>query len=233
MNTYQAVIKIQKYYKGYLYRRNKLPNSILYIQNYLKKKNINITKQTNDGRINSSIDENLIIDILKKLHWRMIIPEKRHWFDFMIYDFLYGWLPVNIKITTTETSDNIGNLAICVYSLTDEKLKLKKSYSNGSMSKILISKLKMNKLNNKLKKDYYFLVINKINTKDIIVNSFKGLNLLTPNINNLPFQIKWKDNKIFKFKDIKDKFLKAISKPKYSWREEFLFQIREIEKTIT
>ena len=37
------------------------------------------------------------------------------------------------------------------------------------------------------KKDYYFIVMNKTDASDIIVNSVKGLSVLTPNINNLPF----------------------------------------------
>lgn len=32
---------------------------------------------------------------------------------------MYGWIPVNIKTTTTLTNDNTGNLAMCVYAYTD------------------------------------------------------------------------------------------------------------------
>ena len=44
-------------------------------------------------------------------------------------------------------------------------------------------------------KDYYFLVINKENTNDIFINSLKNISTLQPNGNNLPFQIKWCNNK--------------------------------------
>lgn len=95
---------------------------------------------------------------------------------------IYGWHPVNIKTTSTLTNDNTGNLSMCVYSYTNENLNI---YENSKMCDILFNKIKNKEYN---KKDYYFIVINKNNSKDIIVNS---LTILSPNINNLPFQICW------------------------------------------
>ena len=54
------------------------------------------------------------------------------------------------------------------------------------MSIILFDKLKNKNYNKINKKDYYFIVLNKTDSNDIIVNSVKGLKILTPNINNLP-----------------------------------------------
>ncbi len=220
--------------KGFIYRRKNLPNSIKYIQKILIEENIKCSKKMNDGRTNSYIDEDKIIDILKKdilLKNRLFIPPARHWFDIAIKDFIYGWLPINIKSTTTKTPDNTSNLTMCVYSLTKEKIDLKTSYQNGKMSKILIKCFKNNDLNTNYKKDYYFIVINKNIEKDIIINCLKGLSILTPNINNLPFQIKWVDNKNFIYKDInkvKNMLIETIKKPKPSWREEFLNEIRNL-----
>ncbi len=59
------------------------------------------------------------------------------------------------------------------------------------MSNILYNKLKNKEYNKNNKKDYYFIILNKTNTDDIIINSIKGLTILTPNINNLPFQVCW------------------------------------------
>ena len=36
------------------------------------------------------------------------------WYDILVFDYMYGWLPINIKITTMKTNDNTGNLAMCV-----------------------------------------------------------------------------------------------------------------------
>ena len=42
-------------------------------------------------------------------------------------------------------------------------------------------------------RDYYIIVLNKV-TGVVYLQSLKSLNKLTSNGNNLPFQIKWKDN---------------------------------------
>ena len=153
------------------------------------------------------------------------------WYDILVKDYKYGWLPVNIKTTTTQTSDNTGNLAMCVYAYTDEDLDLEKKYQNGSMSKILIKKLSENKINYKSKKDYYFLVVNKNNTNEVIINSCKGLSQLTPNSNNLPFQVNWSKNKEYNFINIQEsikKLITCLQKPSPSWSEIFLQDIRNI-----
>jgi hypothetical protein len=59
------------------------------------------------------------------------------------------------------------------------------------INNILYNKLKNKEYNKNNKKDYYFIILNKTNTDDIIINSIKGLIILTPNINNLPFQVCW------------------------------------------
>jgi hypothetical protein len=156
------------------------------------------------------------------------------WFDILAFDYIYGWIPINIKTTTTLTSDNTGNLAMCVYAYTDEMLDIhrNKSYENGKMSEILFNKLKNNKLNINNKKDYYFVVLNKNDSTDIIINSVKGLTILTPNINNLPFQICWNKNRIYKYVNIKTTvklFINCLQKPNLSWKETFMSNIRTIK----
>lgn len=225
------IILIQKHVRGYLFRLKRLPLVLYIIQNYLSKINYNFINLNEDGRINSNFDEDKIIDILiNKFKNKIKKPSIRNWFDVGIYDNYYGWLPVNIKSTTTKTSDNVGNLALCVYSYTNEYLNLNETYDNGLMANILFSKLKNNQLNKKHKKDYYFIVLNKNDNKDIIVNSVKGLSILTSNINNLPFQVKWDKNKTFNYKNINyciQQFLDTIKKPKPSWKETFLINIRD------
>ena len=118
-----------------------------------------------------------------------------------------------------------------VYSYTDEPLDLYKTYQNGRMSKILIDKLKNKEYNYNNKKDYYFVVVNKENKNEVIVNSVKGLTELTPNINNLPFQVCWNKNRKFTYKNISksiEMLLNALQKPKPSWKESFLNDVRKI-----
>jgi hypothetical protein len=146
---------------------------------------------------------------------------------------MYGWIPINIKTTTTLTSDNTGNLAMCVYAYTNEVLDIhsNKSYDNGKMSNILVNKLKNKEYNFISKKDYYFIVLNKTDSTIIIVNSVKGLTLLTPNINNLPFQVCWNNNRTYKYENIVKKikqFIDCLQKPKPSWKEKFMSNIRTL-----
>ena len=227
-----AIRQVSAMLKGKLYRTRHLPNSLLTIKCILQKRTISLCETRDDGRVNSCIDEYEIIRILlEELPNRIYRPKARMWYDILIYDYQYGWLPVNIKTTTTLTSDNTGNLAMCVYSYTDVPLDLYKTYQNGRMSKILIEKLIKKDYNYNNKKDYYFVVVNKENCKDIIVNSVKGLTELTPNINNLPFQVCWNKNRIFKYKHITKSIeilLNTLQKPKPSWKESFLNDVRKI-----
>jgi hypothetical protein len=103
--------------RGFVYRKTQLPNSILYLERILDNK-INFTENVvEDGRVQSSIHEQEILNLLEKtLSKRIIIPKIRMWYDFLIFDFKLGWLPVNIKITTTKTYDNVSNLASLVHS---------------------------------------------------------------------------------------------------------------------
>jgi adenine-specific DNA-methyltransferase len=83
--------------------------------------------------------------------------------------------------------------------------------------------------NRNLKKHYYFLVINK-RTNNTIVNSIKGLSHLTKNENNLPFQINWSKNTVYKYKHIDDSialFCNLFSGKKTGWRTKFLDWMHE------
>lgn len=225
------IILIQKTVRGFLTRIHRLPLILYIVQDYLIKHNYIFENLINDGRINSNFDEDKIIEILiHKFKNKIKRPSIRNWFDVGIYDNYYGWLPVNIKSTTTKTGDNVGNLALCVYSYTNENLDLNSTYDNGPMATILFNKLKYKHFNYKHKKDYYFLVLNKQDNQEIIINSVKGLSKLTPNLNNLPFQVKWNKNKDFNYKFINqcvDQFLDTIKKPKPSWKETFLSNVRD------
>ena len=234
MDLNVAIIKIQAWFRGTSFRLKRLPLIMYKIQNYLKLQAFQFSSQNEDGRINSCLDEVKVVKILsEKFGARIKTPIKRHWYDILAYDYMYGWIPINIKTTTTFTSDNTGNLAMCVYAYTNEVLDIhsNKSYDNGKMSNILVNKLKNKEYNFVSKKDYYFIVLNKTDSTTIIVNSVKGLTLLTPNINNLPFQVCWNNNKTYKYENIDKKikqFIDCLQKPKPSWKEKFMSNIRTL-----
>lgn len=212
---------------GYIYRMKNLPNSLLYIQKILNE-NGGFTPKANeckDGRISSAIQEECVLEFLQeKMPNRIKVPNARMWYDFLVYDYIYGWLPVDIKITTTYTSDNICNLAGLVHSYTSMELNFDCHYKNGEMSKSLMAYIKNGKINKKSKKDYFFVVINK-KTGECNVNSILGLSELTPNINNLPFQVKWSKNKMFVYKSVLsciDSFVSLFEDCKNDWKTEFI-----------
>jgi hypothetical protein len=204
------------------------------IQKHLKSSNVQFSQLSDDGRINSCIDEDHVIEMLiMKFRERIRKPRIRMWYDILLFDFRYGWIPVNIKTTTMKSHDNIGNLTICVYSYTDQILDIHRdaTYNNGEMSHILFSKLKDKRYNANTKKDYYFVVLDKTGSGDVIVNSLKGLSVLTPNLNNLPFQVCWCKNKSFKYENINttiSAFIKCLKKPRKNWKETFLNNIRAL-----
>ena len=229
------IIKIQKLFRGCILRLKQLPLIMYKIKKYLKLQAFQFSTQSQDGRINSCIDEDEVIKLLiEKFGEKIKKPKIRMWYDILAFDYMYGWIPINIKTTTTITSDNTGNLAMCVYAYTNEILDIHrdKSYENGKMSDILFDKLKNKEYNINNKKDYYFIVLNKTNTGDVIINSVKGLTLLTPNVNNLPFQVCWNKNRIFKYETITKKvkqFIDCLQKPKPSWKETFMSNIRALD----
>jgi len=228
------IIKIQSWFRGCLLRLKQLPLIMYKIQKHLKSQTFQFSTQNEDGRINSCTDEDGVIKLLfDKFGEKIKKPKKRMWYDILAFDSMYGWIPINIKTTTTMTSDNTGNLAMCVYVYTDEILDIHrdKSYENGKMSDILFNKLQNKKYNTSNKKDYYFIVLNKTDSSDIIVNSVKGLTILTPNINNLPFQICWDKNRSFTYENINKKvkqFVECLQKPRPSWHETFMSNMRTL-----
>lgn len=165
----EHVCKIQKWFRGCMLRLKQLPLIMYQIKTYLKSQAFKFSTQNEDGRINSCLDEDAIIKILfERFGEKIKKPPIRMWYDILVLDYMYGWIPINIKTTTTSTSDNTGNLAMCVYAYTNEVLDLHKSYENGKMSDVLFTKLKNGNYNTNHKKDYYFVVLNKTNG-DVIV----------------------------------------------------------------
>jgi len=228
------IIKIQKWVRGSLVRLKRLPLIMYMIQRHLKLHAILFATQYEAGRINSCMDEeNVIQSLVEKFGEKIKKPKMRMWYDILAFDTMYGWIPINIKTTTTLTSDNTGNFAMCVYAYTDEPLDIhmNKIHGNGLMSDILFHKLKDKKYNTNNKKDYYFVVLNKTDASDIIVNSVKGLSILSPNINNLPFQVCWNKNRIFQYENIHKKikqFVDCLQNLKPSWKEKFMSNIRTL-----
>lgn len=228
----QSAMKIQAIWRGFLCRSRRLPTFLQIVQKALSDAKLILNQSTKDGRVNSTIDEDIVIQYLQtRFGERIKKSVERHWFDMMIYDYSYGWIPINVKTTTMTTADNVGNLALLLYSLTSYSMEFHKSYQNGIVAPIFARHIRERKINQNQKRDYYFLVVNKKKTDDVVVNSLRGLKHLTPNNNNLPFQVKWSINRKFHYHTVKEMAIKVIEtmrKPPKTWAEKFLEEVREM-----
>jgi len=161
---------------------NAAENKLREIVDYLKEEDLYLTSNAEDGRVNSITNEDEILRIIER-KFNIDLPSARDWADFYI-----DKIPVNIKVTTTNTADNASSKKGIYYALTG------KVYQGNNTWEMYLKTLKENI--SESNKDYYFLIINKTDNNDIFYNSLKSISSLVPNGNNLPFQIKWKDNKI-------------------------------------
>src|SRR3989344_1661613 len=118
-------MKLQKWFRGCILRLKQLPLIMYKIRKYLKSQVFQFSNQNKDGRVNSCIDEDEVIKLLiDKFGEKIKKSTSRMWYDILAFDYIYGWLPINIKTTTTITSDNTANLAMCVYAYTNEMLDI-------------------------------------------------------------------------------------------------------------
>lgn len=163
------------------------PNLLTEMVDFLRTQNLALSRDSLDGRINSTFNED---EILNKLSKKFPInhSKKRDWFDFSFRenDIFY---PVNIKVSTTKTRDNLNCKLGIYYALTGKE----PDFDNEIKWADFFIALKDNIQENS--KDYYFLIVNKNNPNDIVATSLKRLKDIKPEGNNLPFQAKWDANR--------------------------------------
>ena len=152
---------------------------------YLNTLTIAVSESHEDGRVNSIDDEDTIIDLLiEKYGDNVEKPPARCWWDLKLFGY-----PINIKSSKFgSAADNFSSKAAILYALTN----LPESEVTCSSWKQFQKKLQHNS-SQLTPRDYYIIVLNKV-TKQVHLTSLKSLNKLTSNGNNLPFQIKWRDN---------------------------------------
>ncbi|MFA4808012.1 restriction endonuclease, partial [Helicobacter pylori] len=145
-----------------------------------------LSQPLQDGRLNSSVNEEEILNTIKD-YFPIQLPRTREWWDFSFEknDIFY---PVNIKTTTTKTADNLNGKLGIYYALCG----LVPEFNNEIAWEKYFQKLHKD-LGKNTNRDYYFLIINKNDPKDIFINSLKGIQTIQPN--NLPFQCKWDNNR--------------------------------------
>ncbi|BAW48284.1 type II restriction enzyme [Helicobacter pylori] len=165
-----------------------IPTQLNEIAKFLKTNPYNLSQPLQDGRLNSSVNEEEILNAIKYF-FPIQLPKAREWWDFSFEenDIFY---PVNLKTTTTKTADNLNCKLRIYYALCG----LLPEFNNEIAWEKYFQKLHKD-LGKNTDRDYYFLIINKNDPKDIFINSLKGIQTLQPNGNNLPFQCKWDNNR--------------------------------------
>ncbi|WP_305873171.1 restriction endonuclease [Helicobacter pylori] len=163
-----------------------IPTQLNEIAEFLRTNPYHLSQPLQDGRLNSSVNEEEILNTIKD-YFPIQLPKAREWWDFSFEenDIFY---PVNIKTTTTKTADNLNGKLGIYYALCG----LVPTFNNEIAWEKYFQKLHKD-LGTNTNRDYYFLIINKNDPKDIFINSLKGIQTLQPN--NLPFQCKWDDNR--------------------------------------
>ncbi|WQY64907.1 restriction endonuclease [Helicobacter pylori] len=162
-----------------------IPTQLNEIAEFLKTNPYHLSQPLQGGHLNSSVNEEEILNTIK--HFPIQLPKAREWWDFSFKenDIFY---PVNIKTTTTKTADNLNGKLGIYYALCG----LVPEFNNEIAWEKYFQKLHKD-LGKNTNRDYYFLIINKNDPKDIFINSLKGIQTLQPN--NLPFQCKWDNNR--------------------------------------
>lgn len=164
-----------------------LPQMLLEMVDFLRTQNLTLSNQSRDGRINSAFNEDEIFTLLNQ-NFEINRPNMRDWVDFSFSENEI-FIPVNIKVSTTKTADNLNCKLGIYYALTGQIPPFNNGVSWENYFKTLSENLQENTA------DYYFLIINKDNPNDVFATSLKGLESINPNGNNLPFQAKWDSNR--------------------------------------
>ena len=161
------------------------PKQLVEALEYLNTLTIAVSESHEDGRVNSIDDEDTIIDLLiEKYGDNVEKPPARCWWDIKVFGY-----PLNFKSSKFgSAADNFSSKAAILYALTN----IPEEEVTCSSWKQFQKKLQHNS-SQQTPRDYYIIVLDKT-TNRVYLQSLKSLNKLTPNGNNLPFQIKWKDN---------------------------------------
>jgi hypothetical protein len=148
---------------------------------------VTINEDHEDGRVNSIADEETVIVLLEEKYGDNVErPKAREFFDVRLFGH-----PVQIKSSSYSkgASDNFSSKAAILYALTtltEEEVMSVRGWEKFESSLLQFA-------NEDNDRDYYIISVNK-DDSSVHLSSLKSLKKLTPNGNNLPFQIQWKNN---------------------------------------
>lgn len=124
------------------------PQELVEIVKSLQKDNLKLSQKSRDGRINSALNKDEILNIIDS-RFEINRHKVRDWIDFSI-EIGNIYYPVNIKVTTTTTTDNLNCKLGIYYALTGMQPNFSNDIPWPNYFKILSKHLQEND------KDYYF-----------------------------------------------------------------------------
>jgi hypothetical protein len=153
-----------------------------------------------DGRVNSQENERQISDALRLFthsnDWfrgenlSLEVAEPRFWYDFCVHaDGLF--IPVNVKVSTFRTADNLSSKEGLFYALTGVDPKTVNINSWERFCGLLAENLGRNR-----DADYFFLAVSKTTSGDVFWTTLKSLAALRSSGSNYPYQCCWADNRV-------------------------------------
>ena len=171
-----------------------------YLSHALKDGTLVLLRDNQDGRINSQENERQVShalrlfthsnDWFKKAGYTLEVSDARYWYDFCVRGPEGLFIPVNVKVSTLESADNLSSKEGLFYALTGidpcsvfinawEKFCSRMAEHMGTVPEA----------------DYYFLVVSKVDPGDVFWTSLKSLKKLSANGSNPPYQAKWSANR--------------------------------------
>lgn len=170
-----------------------------YLSEALESDALSLLNSNEDGRLNSQENEKQLSDALryyalsndwfKQEKLRIEVAPARFWYDFAVHgpDL---FLPVNIKVSTFRSQDNLSSKKGLFFALTGVDPKTLNINSWENFCRELAVHLDCD-----TEHDYYFLAVNKMVTGDVFWTSLKSLSDLRPNGSNPPYQCRWSNNR--------------------------------------
>ena len=171
----------------------------LYLAGALGDGTISLDAANADGRVNSQENERQIShalrlfthsnDWFRQAGYTLEVAEARYWFDFCVRgEGLF--IPVNVKVSTFQSADNLSSKEGLFYALTGVDPKTVNINSWERFCKLLAENLGRDPA-----ADYYFMAASKMDRGDVFWTTLKSLNVLRSSGSNPPYQCQWAANR--------------------------------------
>jgi hypothetical protein len=165
-----------------------LPSPVMQLRDFIANEAPTLSADFEDGRTNAAINEKELIKILDR-KFDIEKPRSREWWD-ITYSDKNQKFPINIKVSNLHGNDNVQCKLGIYYALTG----VWPTFPNEISWENFFRKMSED-MDTFEDRDYYFIIVNKENSGDVIATSLKSIRTLVPNGNNLPFQCNWGSNR--------------------------------------